>query len=294
MMKFGVSQPVTRKEDQRLLTGLGRYVDDIAPKDALHAFFLRSPMAHAEIASLDASAAREAPGVAAVITGEELAAEIPNFVAAGAVKNRDGSDGAQPERPILAVGKVRHVGEAVAVVLAETLAQARDAAELIEVDYNDLPAAHSTRGARQEPEVHPEIAPGNLAFDWAFGDEAATKAAFESAAHVVELPLVNNRVIAMPMEPRGAYAEWDGRKLHVATNGQGVWNLKRELGQKLGLGQGPGAGHQPRRGRRLRHEGLLLPRALRRRFRREKAGPGGALDVRARRGHDDRRHGPGP
>ena len=234
MEKFGVSQPVLRKEDVRLLTGHGRYVDDIAPESAAHAFFLRSPIAHAAFAAPDLSAARAAPGVIGVFAAGDLDGKMKNFVNAGVVKNRDGSNGAAPTRPILATGRVRYVGEAIAIVVAETFAQARDAAELIDIDFDELPAAYSTAGAFEEPEVHPE-APKNQAFDWAFGDEAATKAAFESAAHVVELPLVNNRVIANPMEPRGAWAELSGDRLHISTNGQGVWNLKAEMAKKLGI-----------------------------------------------------------
>lgn len=237
MEKFGVSQPVLRKEDVRLLTGHGRYVDDIAPEGAAHAFFLRSPIAHATFSAPDLTAARAAPGVIGVYAAGDLDGKMKNFVNAGVVKNRDGSNGAAPTRPILAVDKVRYVGEAIAIVVAETFEQARDAAELIEIDFDELPAAFSTEGAFEEPEVHPE-APKNLAFDWAFGDEDATRAAFDSAAHVVELPLVNNRVIANPMEPRGAWAEWAGERLHISTNGQGVWNLKNEMAKKLGLDAG--------------------------------------------------------
>jgi carbon-monoxide dehydrogenase large subunit len=235
MTKFGVSQPVTRKEDVRLLTGHGRFIDDIAPETAAHAYFLRSPVAHADITSIDATEARAAPGVIGVLTGPELSERIDNGLEGARVKNRDGSTGAKTRRPCLADARVRHVGEAVAVVVAETLDQARDAAELIEVDYEDLPAAVGAEAAEAGPEVHPDAAPNNVAFDWAYGDEAATKAAFAEAAHTVELHLVNNRVIAQPIEPRGAYAEWDGKRLHVAVNGQGVWGLKAQLAAKLGL-----------------------------------------------------------
>jgi carbon-monoxide dehydrogenase large subunit len=234
MMKFGVSQPVTRVEDQRFLTGHGRYVDDIAPADAALAYFLRSPYGHADILSCDASAASSAPGVLAVYTGADLAAEMPNAMKYQVVMNRDGSPGASPVRPILATDRVRHVGEAVAVVIAGTMAEARDAAELIEVDYSDLPAATSTADARTQPEIHAE-APNNLAYDWAFGDEAATDAAFARAAHVVELPLVNNRVIASSIEPRGCYAEWTGGRIHLAFSGQGVWGLKADLAELMNL-----------------------------------------------------------
>lgn len=233
--KFGVSQPVLRKEDARFLTGEGRYVDDIAPATAGHALFLRSPHAHAEILSVDAAAAREAPGVIGVLTGADLDGAMKNHIDFAVVKNRDGSNGAAPRRPALAVDRVRFVGEAVAIVVAETPTQARDALEMIEVHYKELPAVTGTAEAMDGPEVHPGVAPKNRAFDWAFGDADAVKAAFGAAAHVVELPLVNNRVICVAMEPRGITAEWDGKRLHVASNGQGVWNLKRELAAKLGL-----------------------------------------------------------
>ncbi|MEO1686682.1 MAG: xanthine dehydrogenase family protein molybdopterin-binding subunit [Pseudomonadota bacterium] len=234
-MKFGLAQPALRKEDVRFLTGDGVYVDDNSPEGAAHAFFLRSPLAHGRISSIDAEAARQAPGVIGVLTGPELSARIDNSLDAAVVKNRDGSNGASPRRPALADETVMFVGEAVAVVVAETLDQARDAAELIEVDYDELPAAYTTANAENEPEVFPEAAPKNVAFDWATGDEDATKAAFDGAAHVVELPLVNNRVITVSMEPRACFAHWDGERMHFEYNGQGVWGLKAVISQKLGL-----------------------------------------------------------
>ncbi|MEM6439189.1 MAG: xanthine dehydrogenase family protein molybdopterin-binding subunit [Pseudomonadota bacterium] len=234
-MKFGLSQPVARKEDVRFLNGTGIYVDDHAPDGAAHAFFLRSPIAHARIASIDAEAARSAPGVVGVLTGADLGARIDNSLDCMVVKNRDGSDGAIPRRPSIAEDKVCFVGEAVAVVFADTLEQARDAAELIEVDYEELPAATTTAGAESEPEIHADVAPKNVAFDWADGDEAAMKAAFDKAAHVVELPLINNRVITVSMEPRGCFAQWDGERMHFEYNGQGVWGLKNVISGKLKL-----------------------------------------------------------
>ncbi|MDP5349767.1 MAG: xanthine dehydrogenase family protein molybdopterin-binding subunit, partial [Paracoccaceae bacterium] len=141
MEKFGKSQPVKRVEDVRFLTGQGRYVDDIAPGDALQAFVFRSPVAHAVITGLDVDAARAAEGVHLVITADDLAAAgITKGLAATVLTNRDGTGAAAPKRPILAEGKLRFVGEPIAVVIAETAAQARDAAELIELDYDDLPA----------------------------------------------------------------------------------------------------------------------------------------------------------
>jgi aerobic carbon-monoxide dehydrogenase large subunit len=231
-MKFGVSQSVLRKEDIRLLTGHGRYLDDIAPADAAHVAFLRSPVAHARITGLDTSAALDMPGVIAVYTAADFAGKLVNTVDFDVVKNRDGSEGAAPLRPVLAEDIVRYAGEAVAMVVAETRAAALDAAEQIVLDTEDLPVHLDT--AVGGPQIHPE-APRNLAYDWAFGDEAATEAAFRAAAHTTRLELIDNRVIANSMEPRGCFAEWDGSRLHVAFSGQGVWDLKAELADKLGL-----------------------------------------------------------
>ena len=233
MEKFGKSQSFKRSEDVRFLTGHGRYIDDIAPDGALHGFLLRSPVAHATITSLDVEAAREAEGVALVLTVDDLLEAGMDIRMGGTVlTNRDGSKAAEPERPMLARGKLRHVGEPVALVVAETLQQARDAAELIELDYDDLPA-HVEVCAGGET-IHPE-APDNRAFDWGMGDEAATAEAFDKAARVVRLEVGDNRVIVNAMEGRGCYAEWDGARLHVAFNGQGVWGLKGELAEAMGL-----------------------------------------------------------
>ncbi|MGD9861751.1 MAG: xanthine dehydrogenase family protein molybdopterin-binding subunit, partial [Pseudodonghicola sp.] len=233
MEKFGKSQPVTRVEDLRLLTGHGRYVDDIAPEGALYAYVLRSPVAHGEIRKLDVSDAREAEGVHLVLTIEDLeAAGITESMAGVVLDNRDGSKAAAPHRPVLAKDKVRHVGEPMALIVAETLAQARDASEMIEFDIEELPAKMDL--ARGGVPVN-EAAPDNLAFDWGLGDEAATEAAFAEAARVVSLEVADNRIIVNPMEPRGCYAEWDGRRLHLAFGGQGVWGMKSELARLLGL-----------------------------------------------------------
>jgi len=233
MEKFGKSQPVTRVEDQRLLTGQGRYVDDIVPEGALYAYLLRSPVAHGVIRHLDVSDAREAEGVHLVLTNDDLeAAGITDGMAGVLVDNRDGSKGAAPHRPVLAKGKVTHVGEPMVLIVAETLTQARDASEMIEFEFDDLPAKLDL--ARGGETIHPE-APDNLAFDWGLGEEAATEAAFAAAAHVVSLEVGDNRIIVNPMEPRGCYAEWDGARLHLAFGGQGVWGMKGELARLLNL-----------------------------------------------------------
>lgn len=233
MEKFGKSQPVKRKEDVRFLTGEGRYVDDIAPQGALHAFVFRSPVAHGVITDLDVSDAREADGVHAVYTAADLEAAGMDIAMDGVtVKNRDGSDGAAPMRPMLARDKVRFVGEPVAVVVAETLAQARDAAETIMFDYVDLPAKMDMEPGGEA--VHAE-APDNVAYDWHMGDEAATDAVFAAAASVVSLDVGDNRVIVNSMEPRGCYAEMEGDRVHVAINGQGVWGPKSQLAKALNM-----------------------------------------------------------
>ena len=228
MEKFGKSQPVKRVEDTRFLTGQGRYVDDIAPEGALFAYFLRSPVAHAEITTLDVSAAREAEGVRLVLTHEDLeAAGIDIGLPGMQMPNRDGSKGAAPQRPALAKGRLRHVGEPVACIVAETLEQAKDAAELIELDYTDLPAKLDIGPGGET--IHPE-APDNMAYDFGVGDEAATEAAFAAAVKTVSLEIGDNRIIANSMEPRGCYAEWTGGKLHFCFGGQGVWGMKGILG----------------------------------------------------------------
>ncbi len=233
MEKFGKSQAVKRTEDVRFLTGEGRYVDDIAPAGALHGYFFRSPIGHGVITELDVSDAADADGVHLVLTCADLEAAGMDIAMAGAVvKNRDGSNGAKPVRPMLAKDKVRYVGEPVAMVVAETLAQARDAAELILFDADDL-AAKVNMSAGGET-LHSE-APDNKAFDWGMGDEAATEAAFAAAAKTVALDVEDNRIIVNSMEPRGCYAEWVDGRVHVANNGQGVWAHKGYIAKAFDL-----------------------------------------------------------
>jgi len=232
MTRFGISQSVPRKEDVRFLTGQGRYMEDALPQGVAYAAFVRSPVAHAEIARLEVADARAMPGVLAVYTAADLAGRLANSVDFETVKNRDRSFGADPRRPILAEDRVRYAGEALALVVAETRAAALDAAEAVVFDFDDLPVHVET--AEGGPEIHPE-APGNLAYDWAFGDEAGVDAAFAAAAHATRLELVDNRAMAMPMEPRGCTATWEDGRLHLDFSGQGVWGLRDELAEKLGL-----------------------------------------------------------
>lgn len=233
MKPFGKSQPIRRIEDHRFLTGAGRYVDDIAPDGAAVAYFLRAPVAHAIITTLDVSDARDADGVLAILTYDDLrAAGIGTDLPAVVINNRDGSPAANPKRPLLCDGHIRHVGEAVVVIIAESLDQAKDAAELIEFDFDELPAALEL--ASGGAALHDEAA-NNMAFDWAIGDAVQTDATFAAAAHVVSLQVADNRIIANALEPRGCFAQWNGQKLEFTVNGQGVWNQKNRLVQTLGL-----------------------------------------------------------
>jgi aerobic carbon-monoxide dehydrogenase large subunit len=202
--KFGIGQPVRRVEDKRFITGKGRYVDDIVLPRMAHGAVLLSPHAHARIAKLDVTAAREAPGVLCVLTGADLAAQgIGSFPPLFMPEDMGGPKGYRTARPVLATDRVIYAGDRVAFVVAESAAQARDALELIEMDYDVLPAL---------PDVEAATAPGapaiwegaanNVSVALAFGDEAATEAAFQSAAHRISLKLVNNRLAANPIEPR--------------------------------------------------------------------------------------------
>ena len=233
MDKFGKSQPVKRVEDVRFLTGQGRYIDDIAPRDALHAVFLRSPVAHGTITALDIGDAAGMEGVELILTLQDLReAGLKIDLSGRGVDLPGGGRGKRPVRPLLADGRVRHVGEAIAAVIATSPTAARDAAEAIGVEIDDLPA-HLTL-APGGTALHDE-APDNLAFDWHMGDADKVKAAIDGAAHVVTLDVVDNRIICNAMEPRGLYAEMVDGRLHVAVNGQGVWGPKKDLARLLGM-----------------------------------------------------------
>src|SRR5467141_2531044 len=179
MKQFGIGQPVRRVEDRRFITGRGNYLDDINRRHQAYAFMLRSPHAHAVVRAVDTAAAVSAPGVLAVFTGEDLTRDgIGTIPCLSALTNRDGSPSVLPPYPAIACERVRHVGNTVAMVVAESGAAARDAAELIAVDYEPLPAAVDTAHALDpgEPQVWDE-APGNLCFDWEIGDGAAVERA---------------------------------------------------------------------------------------------------------------------
>ncbi len=233
MDKFGKSQPVRRLEDQRFLTGQGRYIDDEAPEGALFAVFVRSQVAHGVLKPVDLSEAREMPGVVGAFAAEDLAAAGIDYVMRGElVVGRDGTKGADVARPLLASGKVRFVGEAVAVILAETREQAKDAADLVFVETDDLPAKLDYAPGGET--IHEE-APDNQVFDWAVGDHDKVAKVFEGAAHVVKTRVVDNRVVAMPMEPRGCWAEWRDGRLHFSFGGQGVWGIKPSFATCFGI-----------------------------------------------------------
>ncbi|MEH6755120.1 MAG: xanthine dehydrogenase family protein molybdopterin-binding subunit, partial [Alphaproteobacteria bacterium] len=203
----GIAQPVRRREDVRLLTGQGRFADDVSQQGQLYAAFVRSPVAHGIIRNVNLAAASAAAGVVDVFTGDDLAAAGIGHIVARWPKYQSAQiQSARPlhtPRPGLAQGKVRHVGEAVVMVVAETLGQARGAADLVTLEIDELPAAVTIADAIAPgaPEVW-EDAPGNIGQVWHRGDRQAADDAFSKASHVSHLSLINNRIVATPMEPR--------------------------------------------------------------------------------------------
>jgi carbon-monoxide dehydrogenase large subunit len=224
-----IGKPLRRLEDARLLTGQGRYTDDVRPEGAAHVAFLRSPHAHARIAKLDVTVARAAPGVLAVYTGADVAADgLQPLPFAQLHKRQDGSPIVAPPRMPLTAGVARFVGDAVAMVVAETRHQARDAAEAIEVDWEPLAAIADLPGAARA---------GNAAAYYHAGDKAAREAAFAAAAHVVRLQLVNQRVVANPLEPRALAAQYDAAsgRYTLWCPTQNVHNTRAQLSGVLGV-----------------------------------------------------------
>ncbi|MBN9147561.1 MULTISPECIES: xanthine dehydrogenase family protein molybdopterin-binding subunit [unclassified Nitrobacter] len=212
----GIGARALRKEDKRFITGRGRYVDDIRLHGMTYAAFVRSPYAHAKVSAIDTAPALAMPGVVAVLTGKELVDDkIGNLICGWMIHSRDGSPMKMGAWPAMAPETVRFVGQAVAVVIAETRNQARDAAEAVVVTYEELPAVVDMREAVASgaPQLHPE-APGNVIFDWTLGDEAATEVAFNAAANIVSLDITNNRLAPNAIEPRAAIAEYDPAEEH--------------------------------------------------------------------------------
>jgi aerobic carbon-monoxide dehydrogenase large subunit len=224
MSATGIGVAVRRKEDHRFITGKGHYTDDINRPGQTYAYFVRSPHAHATIKSIDSKAASTMPGVLAVLNGAELAADkIGNLICGWMIHSKDGSPMKMAPHPALASNKVCHVGDPVAVVIAETFAQARDAGEKVNVDYGELPAIIDPAQAQRPgaPQIH-EIAPNNTIYQWHLGDAAGVDAAFKSAAHVTKLDIINNRLVPNAIEPRAALADYD-----TGTETFTLWNTSQ-------------------------------------------------------------------
>src|SRR5271170_3658056 len=241
----GIGQPVRRREDLRLITGRGRYSDDLNLPGQAYAVFVRSPHAHALICSLDPLVARAAPGVLAVLTADEMRADglnpLPhisnNHPADIAIQNKDGSPVKRPQHHPIIFPEVCHVGEIVAVVVAESVARAKDTAELVEIDWEVLPAVARGIDAAAPDAPRARIDSPNIILDGEVGNMSATEAAFAKAAHVVKFDTWVQRIAGVPMEPRAAVAEFDpdtGRYTLYAGSG-GVWRLKDDLATILAV-----------------------------------------------------------
>jgi aerobic carbon-monoxide dehydrogenase large subunit len=235
----GIGAPLRRVEDRRFLLGHGRFVADIALPGALHCVLLRSPHAHARIRKIDVAEASALPGVAAVLTGADMAADgVAPMRPLWVIRSRDGTPMAQPPRYALARETVRHVGEPVVAMIADTREQAADAAERVLVDYEALPAVTDVRAAQAvgAPQLH-EAAPGNVCFRWARGDEAAVRSAFASAPHKVAVDLVNNRLIGAAIEPRAAFAtiEPGTGRLTLTSATQAPHHIRKQVTEQLGM-----------------------------------------------------------
>jgi carbon-monoxide dehydrogenase large subunit len=231
--RYAVGQPVPRKEDPVLLRGEGSYADDLNLPFQAHAVMVRSTAAHGVIRSIDTAAAREMPGVLAVLTGQDLIdAGLGDMPSGMAFKMRDGGDMPKPTQPILTTDKVRFVGDPVAVVVAETAKQAKDAAEAVFVDTDVLPAVTDAAAAAAPgaPLVH-DVTAGNVILDFHHGDTASVAAAFAQAAHVTRLKIRNSRVVVCPMEPRSAIGEYDPAtdRWTLRVGSQGVFNMRALL-----------------------------------------------------------------
>jgi aerobic carbon-monoxide dehydrogenase large subunit len=211
MSATGIGAAVRRKEDLRFVTGKGQYTDDVSRPGQTHIYFIRSPHAHARLKGIDTKAAAAMPCVVAVATGADFAeSKLGGLICGWTVLSKDGSPMKMAPHPALAVGKACHVGDPVAVVIAETLAQAKDAAEKVLIDYEVLPSVVDPAKAagKSAPQIH-DIAPHNTIYNWHLGDHDATAAAFKAAKHVTKLEFVNNRLVPNAMEPRAALAEYD-------------------------------------------------------------------------------------
>lgn len=238
--KFGIGQPVPRTEDPYLLRGEGRYTDDLNQPNQAYAVMVRSGYAHGVVRGIDTAAALEMPGVLAIYTGADLAkGGFGTIKCMMPATGRDGKPMRQPAWPALTTDKVRYVGDAVALVVAESIAEAREAAEAVEVDIESLPAVTDSAEALKPdaPLLYDDV-PGNLAVDYHYGDTDKVADAFKKAAHVTTLPLVNNRIVVCPMEPRAAIGEFDEKadRWVLRTGSQGVFGMRNQLAKDvLGL-----------------------------------------------------------
>ncbi|MDE0386876.1 MAG: xanthine dehydrogenase family protein molybdopterin-binding subunit [Defluviicoccus sp.] len=234
----GIGASIRRLEDRRFLTGRGNFVSDRAVAGALHCRFVRSDHAHADILGIDAAAALDLPGVVAVLTGADMAADgVGSMPCLWKVPTKDGTPMAEPPRWALARGRVRHVGEPVAAVLAETQAEADDAAELVGIRYRPLPAAIGSRQALGGDTVLHDEAPGNVCYLWGRGDEDAVARAFEAADRAVEIDVYNNRIAGAAIEPRAAFAAWDpiAGAITLYDTTQAVHLVRRSVAAQLGI-----------------------------------------------------------
>jgi carbon-monoxide dehydrogenase large subunit len=221
-VETGIGASVRRKEDFRFITGKGQYTDDISRPGETRAVFVRSPHAHARIKKVDVAAARKMPGVVAVLTGAELATDkIGNLICGWMIHSKDGSPMKMSPHPAIASGKACYVGDPVAVVVAETMAQAKDAAEAVQVDYEVLASVTDPAKAQNAPAIH-EVAPKNTIYQWHLGDAKAVDAAMKSAKHVTRLDIVNNRLVPNAMEPRVAIGDYD-----TGTQNFTLWNTSQ-------------------------------------------------------------------
>ena len=229
MSDTGIGAAVRRVEDLRFVQGAGKYTDDMNLVGQTYAYILRSPHAHAAVNSIDTSAARASEGVVAVFTSEDTA-EVGGIPCGWQVMSKDGNPMAEPKHPVLAEGKVRHIGDPVAVVIAESATQARDAAETIDVDYSPLDAVIDMRSAIESSDntVHDDVG-SNLCYDWELGDKAAVDEVFDNAHHVASLDLINNRLVANAIEPRCAIGDYDSAMdqytLHTSSQNPHVIRL---------------------------------------------------------------------
>ena len=234
----GIGASVLRLEDRRFLTGKGHYVSDRAVPGALHCRFVRSDRAHADLLEIETEAARAVPGVAAVLTGADMAEDgVGSMPCLWKIPTKDGTPMAEPPRWALARGRVRHVGEPVAAVLAETQSLAEDAAELVGVHYAPLPVAVGSRAAVGAETVLHDEAPGNVCYVWGRGDEAAVARAMEAAARTVEIDIYNNRIAGAALEPRAAIASYDSiaRTVTLYDTTQAVHLVRRSVATQLGM-----------------------------------------------------------